>query len=62
MFKALEDEVDFLAPFGLLVEDAKILSQQFDQMLYSHIKREGNFVAHGLARYAIGILFHKPIL
>jgi len=57
VFKALEDDVDFLTPFGLLVEDAKVLPQQFDQMLYSHTKRESNSLAHSLTRYAIGILY-----
>lgn len=44
-----------LVPCGLLLEDAKILSQQFDELLYSHTKREGNSLAHSLARYAVGI-------
>ncbi|KAL0001051.1 hypothetical protein SO802_014832 [Lithocarpus litseifolius] len=48
VFKALEDDVDFLAPFGLLIKDVKVLSQQFDQMFYSHTKRKGNSIAHGL--------------
>ena len=55
VIKALSDESVSLAPFGLLVEDVKVLSQCFSQLLYSHTKREGNSVAHSLARYAIDI-------
>jgi len=39
IFKALLDEDDSLAPFGLLVEDVKFYAQCFDQLLYSHAKR-----------------------
>ena len=55
VIKALSDESVSLAPFGLLVEDVKVLFQCFSQLLYSHTKREGNSVAHSLARYAIDI-------
>ena len=55
VIKALLDEDGYLAPYGLLVEDAKIHSQCFDQLLYSHVKEEGNSVAHCLARYTINI-------
>ena len=55
-FKVLADDNCSLAPFGLLVEEAKVLSQHFDQLLYSHTKREGTAVAHSLAKYVIGIL------
>ena len=45
-----------LSPFGLLVEDIKLFSASFSTLLYSHTKREGNKVAHGLVRHAIHIL------
>ena len=45
-----------LSPFGLLVEDIKVPSASFCTLLYSHTKREGNKVAHGLARLAIHVL------
>ena len=44
-----------LVPYGLLLEDARFLSQHFDELRYSHTKREGNRLAHSLARYAVGI-------
>ena len=40
---------------GLLVEDVKIYSSHFLRVLYSHVKRNGNSVAHNLARRAISI-------
>ena len=55
MIKALKEDVHSLAPTSLLIEDVRILSQNFDQLLYSHTKREGNSMAHSLTRYAIGI-------
>ena len=45
-----------LVPYGLLLEDAMFLSQQFDELHYSHTKREGNSLAHSLVRYAVDIL------
>ena len=55
VIRALMEDDCSLAPFGLLVEDAKVLSQHFDQLLYSYTKREGNLVAYSLVRYVIGI-------
>ena len=55
MIKVLKEDVHSLAPTSLLIEDVRILSQNFDQLLYSHTKREGNSMAYSLTRYAIGI-------
>ena len=55
VIKALDEDVHSLAPIGLLVEDVKVLSRNFDQLFYSHTKREDNSVAHNLTRYAIDI-------
>ena len=55
VIKAFLDEDGSLAPYGLPVEYAKIHSQGFDQLLCSHVKREGNSVTHNLAKYAINI-------
>ena len=54
--QALKRGEHSLSPFGLLVEDIKLSSASFSTLLYSHTKREGNKVAHGLARHAIHIL------
>ena len=56
VIKALKEEVCSLSPAGLLVEGVKVLAQNFEQLLYSHTKREGNVVAHSLTIHAIGIL------
>ena len=45
-----------LVLYGLLLEDVRILSQHFDELRYSHTKREGNCLVHSLARYAVDIL------
>ena len=55
IIKALRKEEQFLSPIGLLLEDVRMLSLSFQKLLYSHTKREGNSVAHNLARYANSI-------
>ena len=52
----LREDEKVLVQCGLLLGDAKILFQQFDELLYSYIKREGNSLAHSLIRYAVDIL------
>ena len=44
-----------LASYGLLVEDAKLLEKSFSELSYSHTKRKGNKVAHGLARLVLNL-------
>ena len=39
MIKALKEDVHSLAPTSLLIEDVRMLSQNFDELLYSHTKR-----------------------
>ena len=51
----LREDGMVLVPYGLLLEDVRILSQNFDELRYSHTKREGNNLAHSLARYVVGI-------
>ena len=41
-----------LAPFGLLLQDSLAFSSGFTKLSYSHTKREGNIVAHNLAKLA----------
>ena len=51
LINALKLEVHSLAPLGLLIEDVKVLSHNFDKLFYSHTKKNGNSVAHSLAKY-----------
>ena len=52
---ALQNNRTFLSPEGLLMEDIKFHASSFIQLRYSHVKREGNNVAHNLARHALCI-------
>ena len=52
---ALRNNSTYLSSFGLLIEDIKCNASLFNQLLYSHVKREGNIVAHHLARHSISI-------
>ena len=55
LIKALKAEDHNLSPWGLLVEDVKLVANSFVSLSYSHIKRNGNSVAHNLAKHAIRI-------
>ena len=55
VIQALLEKIETLTPTGLLLEDVRSLSQNFDLLLYSHTKRDGNVVAHSLAKYALHI-------
>ncbi|KAL0006865.1 hypothetical protein SO802_008367 [Lithocarpus litseifolius] len=51
----LSNDSEVLSYGGLLLDDIRRLSSFFSQLHYSHIRREGNNVAHSLARYAAHI-------
>ena len=53
--KALTCAEVSLASYGPLIEDVKFSSRCFSQLLYSHVRREGNKIAHSLARHAINV-------
>ena len=55
VIKGLMEEERMLVPLGLLIEDAKRLSHRFDELCYSHTKKECNALAHNLARYVVSI-------
>ena len=53
VIQALRENAESLTLTGLLLEDMRMLSQNLEQLLYSRIKREGNFVTHNLTKYAL---------
>ena len=55
LIQALKSKERSLSPTGLLIEDVKMISNNFVKLLYSHIKRNGNKVAHSLAKNALYI-------
>ena len=44
-----------MSRIGLLINDAKYYSNTFEKLLYSHVTRDYNSLAHSLAKYAINI-------
>ena len=52
---ALISNSTYLSSDGLQMEDIKFHASFFIQLLYSHVKRKGNKVAHKLARHALCI-------
>ena len=56
LMKALKSKNDSLSPTGLLVDDVKWVASSFERLVYSHVKRNSNRVAHSLAKNALRIL------
>ena len=52
---ALNSKSPVLAPYGSLVQDSLSLSNSFSKLSYSHTKRDGNPVAHNLAKLAVNL-------
>ena len=55
VIKALQGEEQSLLASGLLIEDVKLLSGCFSKLLYFHTKRDGNKLAHSLARCVVNV-------
>ena len=55
LMKALKGGDQFLSTAGLLMDDIRYDANLFYQLHYSHVRREGNIVAHSLAIYALEI-------
>ena len=51
IIKALQSNEDSLAPFGHILEVAKITTD-VNRVLFTHVRRLGNAVAHNLAKNA----------
>ena len=56
LIKALKEDGIFLCTDSLFIEDAPFYARLFNELRYSHVKREGNKVAHSLTQYILGIL------
>ena len=52
---ALNSKSPVLAPYGSLLQDSLSLANSFSKLSYSHTKREGNTVAHNLAKLAVNL-------
>ena len=53
---ALVNDSLFLSSSGLLMDDIRFGVRCFHQLRYFHVKREGNKIAHNLARHVLYIL------
>ena len=51
--KALRNTDNGLTPIAPLKNDVSLFLSLFSELSYSHIKRDGNKVAHSLARLAL---------
>ena len=53
LVKALHDDIEFLSAVVLVLNEIRSMVNLFNELHYSHVKREGNIVAHKLARHVI---------
>ena len=56
LVKALREGTKFLSTVGLVLDEIRNMINFFTELHYSHVKREGNIIAHKLARHAIYVL------
>ena len=56
LVKALREGTEFLLTMGLVLDEIRNMVNFFTELHYSYVKREGNIVAHKLARHAICVL------
>ena len=52
VIKALTDPSPSLASYGLLIQEAQQLAMQLNGISFQHVGKEGNRVAHNLAKHA----------
>ena len=52
MVKALTDFESSMSHIGPLIDDAKYYSYSFEKLLYSHVTKDCNSVAHSLVKHA----------
>ena len=55
LMKALKGGDQFLSTVGLVMDDIRYDANLFYQLCYSHVRREGNKVAHSLIRHTLEI-------
>ena len=56
LMQAIIHDRPFLSLDGLLIDDLRFNARCFNQLHYSHIRRECNMVAHRLSRYTLNVL------
>uniref|UniRef100_A0A2N9IFR8 Uncharacterized protein n=1 Tax=Fagus sylvatica TaxID=28930 RepID=A0A2N9IFR8_FAGSY len=55
IFNALKQQQECFASYGDIIQDIHQLACSLDRVVFSHVRRTGNRVAHVLARNAIGL-------
>ena len=55
LIQFLQSGVEYLSPYGLLLDDVGLVYGFFNQFRLSHVKRKGNKIAYSLAKFTINV-------
>ena len=56
LMQALKYDSPFLSTDGIILDAVRSKARCFSKLHYSHVKREGNIVAHILAHFVLNVL------
>ena len=56
LMKSLMEDSLSIASSGLLIQDVEVIAESFQCIMFSHVRREGNKVAHNLTRHLCHVI------
>ena len=59
LMHALKYDSPFLSTDGIILDAVRSKARCFSKLHYSHVKREGNMVAHALAHFALNVTDYR---
>ena len=59
LMQALKYDSPFLSTDGIILDAVRSKARCFSKLYYSHVKREGNMFAYGLACFALNVTDYK---
>lgn len=54
----LKEDGSAVGSLASILQDAALFSSFFTKLLYSHLRREGNKLAHNLTRHSLNVTYY----